>query len=153
MSTLLRFLPLALLTLLLLACGASSPVPVATPGAFAAAASAAPASMAPLFVMDGACTSLQPIDAPETSPELAVQAILRSPALAALPLADTRVRVTESTALVELRMQVGTGRSLRDLSTCERLALLGGIRLTLQGNPHWGIHRVVFTDRGNLFAI
>jgi hypothetical protein len=110
-------------------------------------------SMSQLFMADGTCKSLLPVATADASPEAAIAAILRSPALASLPLADTRVQITESTALVDLRMSVGTSRSLRDLSTCERLALLGGIRLTLQGNPRWGIRRVVFTDRGNLFAI
>jgi hypothetical protein len=61
--------------------------------------------------------------------------------------------VTDKTALVDLRLEVGTSRSLHELSNCEQLALLGAIRQTLQANPRWGILRVVFTDRGNLFAI
>jgi hypothetical protein len=108
-----------------------------------------------LFVADQACQSLEAVTMPslDASPETAVLAILHSKALAELPMGETHVKVTESTALVDFRLQVGTSRTLHELSTCEQLALLGAIRHTLQANPRWGIHRVVFTDRGNLFAI
>jgi len=110
-------------------------------------------SAARLFVADPACTLLEPGESlsSDASPESAVRAIVRCRALAELTLADPEVRVTESTAIVDLRVQ--SGRSLHDLSSCESLALLGAIRLTLRSNPRWGIHCVVFTDRGNLFAI
>jgi hypothetical protein len=148
--------------LLALGCRVSGPRIEATrpPSPRVFAVVAAPAEpvipAAQVFVVaDGTCHSLTAIDSLERSPspDSVVRAILRSPALAALPLAETHVRVTESTALVDLRMRPGSRRTLRELSLCESLALLGGIRLTLQANPRWGIQRVIFTERGSLFAI
>lgn len=108
-----------------------------------------------LFVADRVCRSLEPVAVhlADASPANAVRAIVRSKALSQLSLSDPAVKVTQNTALVDLRVRQGTERSLRDLSGCEQLALLTAIRQTLRANTQWGIRQVVFTDRGSLLAI
>jgi hypothetical protein len=108
-----------------------------------------------VFEADTMCTSLQArsVALEDASPEAAVREVMRSSALATLPITEPKVRVEARSALVDLRLAPGSQRSLHRLSHCEELALLGAIRLTLRANPEWGIAQVIFTDRGDLLAI
>ena len=143
---------------------AASPPPSA-PVVQAAAAQAAIPEQAPpepqgetvtLFVADDVCGALEPRDVPlsDASPVEAVRAVLRTRSLAHLPLAAPEVHVEHASARVDLTMLAGSKRhSLSSLSDCETHALLDAISMTLRANPRWGIHHVLFTERGNLFAI
>ncbi len=156
MPTVLRFGRAALLPLGLCACvSTASSAPARTVSHPVYPSEGRTNESVTLFVADTGCRSLEPVAVrlADASPANAVRAIVRSKALAQLPLSDPAVKVTESTALVDLRVRQGVERSLRDLSGCEQLALLTAIRQTLRANTRWGIHQVVFTDRGSLLAI
>ncbi len=62
--------------------------------------------------------------------------------------AGYRVSVEGSRAIVDLRLPPGSKRQFRSLSSCEQLALFGGIRKTLTSNAQWKIQSVQFTEKG-----
>jgi hypothetical protein len=159
-----RFRSLAALVLLTLsACASTSKiaqtkapesVPLAGAGTQALSVDTMDRSIV-VYEPDAMCTGLLPrtVVLHDSSPDSAVREVMRSRALASLPIGETKVRVEARSALVDMRLMPGTTRSLHRLSSCEALALLGAIRLTLRANQAWGISQVVFTDRGDLLAI
>jgi hypothetical protein len=49
---------------------------------------------------------------------------------------------------IDLRVAPESKRQIVSLSSCEQLALFGGLRQTLTRNPQWQVKSVVFTERG-----
>jgi hypothetical protein len=109
--------------------------------------------VASIFVPDGVCGHLEEQSAQASSPQDAVKALLRTRALARLGLAEPRIRVESGSAIVDLRLRDGVKGSLDRLSVCDQQMLLHSIRHTLRGNARWGIERVVFFEKGSLFAM
>jgi len=106
-----------------------------------------------VFVASPSCASLERTTVPAAGPADAVRMILRSESLARHPRAEPEVRVASGVARIDLTLPPGSKRSLRALSRCEKIALLGAITRTLKGNPRWGIRQVFYTERGDLLAI
>ncbi len=63
-------------------------------------------------------------------------------------IAGYRVSKEGNRAIVDLRLPANTKRSFHSLSSCEQLALFGGIRKTLIDNAQWQIKSVQFTEKG-----
>lgn len=55
---------------------------------------------------------------------------------------------TSGLATVDFRVSPDSTRQLESLSSCEKLALFGGIEKTLTSDTRWQIETVEFTDRG-----
>ncbi|MGP1387796.1 MAG: hypothetical protein ACTS2F_29930 [Thainema sp.] len=55
---------------------------------------------------------------------------------------------TSGLVTVDFRVSPDSTRQLESLSSCEKLALFGGIEKTLTSDSRWQINAVEFTDRG-----
>ncbi len=78
----------------------------------------------------------------------AVGKVLENADSADFNLAGYRVDVAAGVATIDLRVAPGSRRKLASLSSCEQLAIFGGLRKTLTSNAQWKIKSVRFTERG-----
>ncbi len=78
----------------------------------------------------------------------AVGKVLENADSADFSLSGYRVNVAAGVATIDLRVAPGSKRTLASLSSCEQLAIFGGLRKTLTSNAEWKVKSVRFTDRG-----
>lgn len=107
--------------------------------------------MVTVFKADRQCSSLvsQKVEVPSERPmQEAVREVIEGWNSADFTISGSRVNVQDGVATVDLRVAPETKRRLNSLSSCEQLALLGGIRETLVKNPQWKIQDVEFTQQG-----
>lgn len=107
--------------------------------------------MVKVYQVDHQCMNLVPesVAVPADKPmEGAIATIIAAQSSPDFELAGYRVAVKDGVATVDLRLAPSSKRSFVSLSSCEQLALFGGIRKTLTGNPQWKIQSIRFTERG-----
>ncbi len=118
-----------------------------------AAAPAAEMVSVTIYTADSDCAQLVPeqVEVPENEAmQAAVGKVLTDESSSSdLKLSGYRVSVADNgVATVDFRLAADSQRQFTSLSTCENLALMGGVRETLTQNPEWQIESVRFTERG-----
>lgn len=104
-----------------------------------------------IYKVDNQCGTLNPEKvtiAAKQSLEGAIAKVLEETDSGDFGIAGYRVRQEGSQAIVDLRLPTNAKRQFRSLSSCEQLALFGGIRKTLIDNSQWHIKSVRFTEKG-----
>jgi hypothetical protein len=114
-------------------------------------ANATPQTTINVYKIDGLCKGLVPQKitiASKQSLEGAIAKVLEETDSGDFSIAGYRVSKEGNRAIVDLRLPANTKRSFHSLSSCEQLALFGGIRKTLIDNSQWQIKSVQFTEKG-----
>ncbi len=111
-----------------------------------------------IYTIDAQCNQLVPVSVtvPEKrSLEAAVGQVLDRQSSTDFQLVGYRVQRTPGSpeVTIDLRRSPSAQRGFVSLSTCEQLALFGGLRQTLTSNPIWGISTVIFTENGKRIDI
>lgn len=104
-----------------------------------------------LFKVDSQCAKLTPEKvtiATRQSLEGAIAKVLEETDSGDFTIAGYRISREGDRAIVDLRLPANAKRQFRSLSSCEQLALFGGIRKTLIDNSQWKIKSVQFTEKG-----
>lgn len=104
-----------------------------------------------IYKIDRLCADLTPQKvtiAAKQSLEGAIAKVLEETDSGDFSIAGYRVSKEGGRALIDLRLPANTKRSFYSLSSCEQLALFGGIRKTLINNAQWQIKSVQFTEKG-----
>ncbi|PSB25686.1 sporulation/spore germination protein [Stenomitos frigidus] len=104
-----------------------------------------------VYKVDSLCRDLVPRKMTLTakqSLEGAIAKVLEETDSGDFSIAGYRVSKEGNRAIVDLRLPANTKRSFHSLSSCEQLALFGGIRKTLIDNAQWQIKSVQFTEKG-----
>jgi len=106
-----------------------------------------------IYKTDNICKSLTPEPAMvpvSQSVDTAIAQVLDQKVLSNLGLGGYRVKIDpeKGMATVDLRVSPNSPRHLKSLSSCEMLALFGGLRQTLTNYAPWQIKAVHFTDLG-----
>lgn len=129
--------------------------PVASPSAsvdrLTTATKATPQTTINVYKVDGLCKDLVPQKitiAAKQSLEGAIAKVLEETDSGDFSIAGYRVSKEGQQAIVDLRLPANAKRSFYSLSSCEQLALFGGIRKTLVNNSQWQIKSVQFTEKG-----
>jgi hypothetical protein len=114
-------------------------------------APATPQTTINVYKIDSLCKDLVPQKttiAAKQSLEGAIAKVLEEADSGDFSIAGYRVSKEGNRAIVDLRLPANTKRSFHSLSSCEQLALFGGIRKTLIDNSQWQIKSVQFTEKG-----
>lgn len=106
-----------------------------------------------IYKTDNICKNLTPEPAMvpvSQSVDAAIAQVLDQKVLSNLGLGGYRVTIDpeKGMATVDLRVAPNSSRHLKALSSCEMLALFGGLRQTLTNYAPWQIKAVHFTDLG-----
>ncbi|XGV95398.1 MAG: hypothetical protein ACAF41_21965 [Leptolyngbya sp. BL-A-14] len=104
-----------------------------------------------LYKVDSQCNRLTPEKvtiAAKQSLEGAIAKVLEETDSGDFSIAGYRVSREGDRAIVDLRLPANAKRQFRSLSSCEQLALFGGLRKTLTENAQWKIKSVQFTEKG-----
>lgn len=109
-----------------------------------------------IYTIDDQCLDLvpQPLEAERLKTgdrpvDGAIQQVIEVALGADFDLAGYRMSINqEGVATLDLRVAPNAKRQLASLSTCEQLALFGGLRKTLTDHQGWGIRAVRFTEQG-----
>jgi hypothetical protein len=104
-----------------------------------------------IYKVDTQCANLAPKKVTVTakqSLEAAIAQVLAETDSGDFSIAGYRVSQAGTQAIVDLRLPANAKRSFYSLSSCEQLALFGGIRKTLLNNSQWKIQSVQFTEKG-----
>lgn len=104
-----------------------------------------------LYKADNKCAALTPEKvtiAAKQSLEGAIAKVLEETDSGDFTIAGYRILREGERAIVDLRLPANAKRQFRSLSSCEQLALFGGIRKTLIDNSQWNIKSVQFTEKG-----
>ncbi|HEY9895906.1 MAG TPA: sporulation/spore germination protein [Candidatus Sericytochromatia bacterium] len=104
-----------------------------------------------IYKVDTQCANLAPEKVTVTanqSLEAAIAQVLAETDSGDFSIAGYRVSREGAQAIVDLRLPANAKRSFYSLSSCEQLALFGGIRKTLLNNSQWKIQSVQFTEKG-----
>lgn len=104
-----------------------------------------------IYKIDSQCVNLLPQKTTVTktrSMEAAIAKVLEETDSGDFSIAGYRVSREGERAIVDLRLPANSKRSFHSLSSCEQLALFGGIRKTLLNNAQWQIQSVQFTEKG-----
>ena len=104
-----------------------------------------------IYKVDTQCANLAPERVTVTasqSLEAAIAQVLAATDSGDFSIAGYRVSQEGTRAIVDLRLPANAKRSFYSLSSCEQLALFGGIRKTLLNNSQWKIQSVQFTEKG-----
>jgi hypothetical protein len=104
-----------------------------------------------LFKVDNRCAKLTPAKvtiAAKQSLEGAIAKVLEETDSGDFSIAGYRISREGDRAIVDLRLPANAKRQFQSLSSCEQLALFGGIRKTLIDNSQWNIKSVQFTEKG-----
>jgi hypothetical protein len=137
-----------------------TPSPIATPPSPSSSAAArltaptgapSPKTTINLYKVDSQCAKLAPEKVTVTatqSLEAAIARVLAETDSGDFSIAGYRVSQEGTRAIVDLRLPANAKRSFYSLSSCEQLALFGGIRQTLINNSQWKIQSVQFTEKG-----
>ena len=111
----------------------------------------APQTTIDVYKIDSLCRDLVPQKttiAANQSLEGAIAKVLEATDSGDFSIAGYRVSKEGKRAIVDLRLPANSKRSFHSLSSCEQLALFGGIRKTLLNNAQWQIELVQFTEKG-----
>lgn len=104
-----------------------------------------------VYKVDRQCNNLTPekvMIAAKQSLEGAIAKVLEETDSGDFSVAGYRVSREGNRAIVDLRLPANSKRQFRSLSSCEQLALFGGLRKTLIDNSQWNIKSVEFTEKG-----
>lgn len=104
-----------------------------------------------LFKVDSQCAKLTPEKvtiATKQSLEGAIAKVLEETDSGDFTISGYRISREGDRAIVDLRLPANAKRQFQSLSSCEQLALFGGIRKTLIDNSQWKIKSVEFTEKG-----
>lgn len=106
-----------------------------------------------LYEADQSCENLVPHEAQaaaNTPVDDVVGQIIADQNIPSFDLESYSVNYNQSSGLVtvDFRVSPDSTRQLESLSSCEKLALFGGIEKTLTSDSRWQIDDVEFTDRG-----
>jgi len=106
-----------------------------------------------IYKTDNICKNLTPEPAMvpvSQSVDAGIAQVLDQKVLSNLGLGGYRVKIDpeKGMATVDLRVAPNSPRHLKSLSSCEMLALFGGLRQTLTNYAPWQIKAVRFTDLG-----
>jgi hypothetical protein len=104
-----------------------------------------------LYKVDNRCAALTPEKvtiAANQSLEGAIAKVLEETDSGDFTIAGYRISREGNRAIIDLRLPANAKRQFRSLSSCEQLALFGGIRKTLIDNVQWRIKSVQFTEKG-----
>lgn len=113
--------------------------------------SPSPTTTINIYKVDTQCANLAPEKVTVTakqSLEAAIAQVLAETDSGDFSIAGYRVSQAGTQAIVDLRLPANAKRSFYSLSSCEQLALFGGIRKTLLNNSQWKIQSVQFTEKG-----
>ncbi len=64
-----------------------------------------------------------------------------------------KVEADQQVVTIDFRVPTNADRTFNSLSSCEQLALFGGLRKTITSNPNWQINQVIFTERGEEISL
>jgi len=104
-----------------------------------------------VYKIDTQCQELLPEKttlAKDKAIEAAISKLLEERDSADFRLAGYRLNLQNGVATVDLRVAPSSKRDFNSLSSCEQLALFGGIRKTLTSNRQWQVKSVRFTSNG-----
>lgn len=104
-----------------------------------------------IYKIDSQCANLAPEKvtvAATQSLEAAIAKVLAETDSGDFSIAGYRVSRDGTRAIVDFRLPANSRRSFHSLSSCEQLALFGGIRKTLINNSQWNVRSVQFTEKG-----
>lgn len=128
-----------------------SPSPSAAARLTAPTGTPSPTTTINIYKVDTQCANLAPEKVTVTasqSLEAAIAQVLAETDSGDFSIAGYRVSREGARAIVDLRLPANAKRSFYSLSSCEQLALFGGIRKTLLNNSQWKIQSVQFTEKG-----
>ncbi len=106
-----------------------------------------------VYKVDNNCQSLSPETVTGSDKQLmssAVNEVLKQPVFTSLGLVGYRLKIDLNLgiATVDLRTSGNSRQKLQNLSSCQMLALFGGVRQTLTSYAPWQIKSVRFTELG-----
>ena len=104
-----------------------------------------------VYRIDNQCQELLPEKttlAKDKAIEAAISKLLEERDSADFRLSGYRLNLQNGVATVDLRVAPESKRDFNSLSSCEQLALFGGIRKTLTSNRQWQVKSVRFTSDG-----
>ena len=128
-----------------------SPSPTASVDRLTMPSKISPQTTINVYRIDSLCKELVPQKttiAAKQSLEGAIAKVLEETDSGDFSIAGYRVSKEGNRAIVDLRLPANTKRTFHSLSSCEQLALFGGIRKTLIDNAQWQITSVQFTEKG-----
>ncbi len=135
---------------------AAPPSPSTVAPLTAPTGASAPTTTINIYKIDSQCANLAPEKVTVTakqSLEAAIAQVLAETDSGDFSVAGYRVSQEGSRAIVDLRLPANAKRSFHSLSSCEQLALFGGIRKTLINNSQWKIQSVQFTEKGQAIVL
>ncbi|HEY9865349.1 MAG TPA: hypothetical protein V6D21_14340, partial [Candidatus Obscuribacterales bacterium] len=110
-----------------------------------------------IYQVDSQCSELVPrqITLPkEQALETAIAEVLAQQSSSDFTL-NYRVKVEpdQQVVTIDFRVPTNADRTFNSLSSCEQLALFGGLRKTITSNSNWQINEVIFTEQGEEISL